>query len=329
MNAPDAVLLARVALASAAATWVLARAAPRLGWTDAPREARKQQRRAVPAVGGAALLLGLALAPPEWWRAAPPELWGPWLPALPWRLAALALVLALGTWDDLRPLAPLPKALAQLVATAPLALGALSASGPAAALGLWLVALLALNLLNTFDNADGALASLGLLGFALAAPVVSAACLGFLPFNLDAGRARNRTSGAPSAYLGDAGAFLLALLVVLVPAAAGILVLPGLDLARLARVRWRSGSRPWRGDRRHLAHRLAGRGLSRAVVALVQCVLALPAALGVVAALARGAAAPALLGGLATLALFLLALRLAPESALPARAPCPPGSGSE
>ncbi|HEX6883964.1 MAG TPA: hypothetical protein VF530_11330, partial [Planctomycetota bacterium] len=128
---------------------------------------------------------------------------------------------------------------------------------------------------------------------------------------------------------GDAGAFVLALLVVLVPAAAGILVLPGLDLARLGWVRWRAGSRPWRGDRRHLAHRLAGRGLGRSRVALVQCGLALPACLGVAAALARGAAAPAVLGGLATLVLYLLVLRLAPEEALPARAPCPPGSGSE
>jgi UDP-N-acetylmuramyl pentapeptide phosphotransferase/UDP-N-acetylglucosamine-1-phosphate transferase len=312
MSAPGSALLG-VALASAGATLVLARLAPRLGWTDPPREARKLQRRAVPAVGGAAILGALALAPREWWCAAPLELWGPWLPAPGWRLAALALVFALGTLDDRRPLAPLPKALGQLAALAPLALGTLIEAGPIPALALWLLAGLALNLLNTFDNADGALAGLCALGFAGPAPLLAAACLGFLPLNLDAWRAANRASAAPSAYLGDAGAFVLGLFVVFVPASAGVLFLPALDLARLARVRWRANSRPWLGDRRHLAHRLAARGLSPAAVAALTTLIALPGCLWGSRALATGTLWPALAGPAGTTLLFAMALRWARE----------------
>ena len=312
MSASGAALFAWVALASAAATLAFARLAPQIGWTDAPNAAHKLQRRSVPAVGGAALLVALALAPGDWWRARPEELWGPWLPPLPFRLAALALVFLVGSWDDRRPLAPLPKVLAQLGASLPLALGAWETAGFGPALLLWLFTVLALNLLNTFDNADGALAGLCVVGFALAAPLVSAACLGFLPFNLDAARSPNRASGAPSAYLGDAGAFVLAFLVVLTPAASGLLLLPALDLARLSLVRWSAGSRPWLGDRRHLAHRLAARGLARPAVAALQGAIALPGCIGVERALARGEGLAALVGGLLTVLLFALALRWAP-----------------
>lgn len=317
MSAAGAGLFVAVMLTSAAATLVLARLAPSLGWTDGPRVPRKLQRRPVPTVGGLAILCALSLASPACWRARSEVLWAAWLPHPGWSLATLLLVFVLGTWDDRRPLAPLGKALGQLAALLPLVVGAWSTAGAAPALCLWLLAALALNLLNTFDNADGALASLCALGFAGPAPLVAAACLGFLPFNLDAARARNRASGAPTAYLGDAGAFALALFVVLVPSAAGLLLLPALDLARLSVVRWRAGSRPWRGDRRHLAHRLALRGLPCSGVAAVQCALAFPACLGIERALAAGESAAALAGGTLTLGLYALTLRLAPEPAAP------------
>ncbi len=323
------------AAAAALATAVLARLAPRFGWTDAPRAAdaaRKRQGRPVPAVGGLALLLALGCAPAAFGVGgtgvtdSASELWGRWLPAPGWSLASLALCFAVGAWDDRAPLAAGPKVLSQLLALAPLTLGAGLAHGPSAALALIVVGLLALNVLNTFDNADGALAGLCALGFAGAMPAVSAACLGFLPLNLDARRARNRASGAPSAYLGDAGAFVLAWLVLLHPRAAGVLVLPLFDLTRLALVRVRAGSRPWIGDRRHLAHRLAGRGLARPAVAALQCALAAPACAGIWLALGRGDARLAGLGALATGVSFALALRAAParpEGGPPA-VPCSP-----
>jgi UDP-N-acetylmuramyl pentapeptide phosphotransferase/UDP-N-acetylglucosamine-1-phosphate transferase len=323
--------LAAVLLASAAATWILARLAPRLGWTDAPRGAeagRKRQLRPVPAVGGAAILLALVAAGARPWVPAGDELWGRWLPAPSWCFASLLLVFAAGTWDDRVALGPGRKACAQVLALAPLALGAGLEHGPTGALTLLVAGLVALNLLNTFDNADGALAGLCALGFAGPLSFASAACLGFLPFNLDAGRTRNRASGAPSAYLGDSGAFVLAFLVLLAPRSAGVLVLPALDLARLALVRWRSGSRPWIGDRRHLAHRLEARGLPRPVVAATLCLLAAPACVLVALTLGGGDPRMAILGMVLSTALFALALRLAP--ALPAAAPpCPSEGGSE
>ena len=301
-------------LATAGATALLARIAPRLGWTDAPRAseaARKRQLRPVPAVGGAAILIGLAAAGFTSWEPGD-ELWGRWLPAPAWCLASLLLLFAAGTWDDRAGLGPLPKLGLQVVALAPLVLGAWREHGPAGALALLGVALAASNLLNTYDNSDGALGGLCALGFAPVAPPVCAACLGFLPLNLDAGRARNRPSGAPSAYLGDAGAFVLAYLVLLAPRSAGILVLPALDLARLALVRWRAGSRPWIGDRRHLAHRLEARGLARPLVVAALCALAWPACALVARALGEGDPRPAVIGVLVTSGLYALALRLAP-----------------
>jgi len=318
----DAGGLALVALASFVATALLARLAPRLGWIDAPRgadAARKRQRRAVPAVGGLALCL--ALLPGESLLASSSLGWGAWLPEEGVRGFVLVAVLLVGVVDDRRPLAPGPKSLAQLAALAPLALVSESLAG-----GLTLVVLgfLALNVLNTFDNADGAAALLCALGFAPVCPPVSAALLGFLPWNLDAARAANRASRAPTAYLGDAGAFLLATLVLWRPEAAGILWLPFLDLVRLSWVRWREGSRPWLGDRRHLAHRLEARGVSRAGTALVLAALALPAMLAVPFALRTARPELLALGLTLSALLFGVALWRAPDPL-----PCPERRASE
>ena len=261
MNLEFGVRFLCVAAAASVATVLLSRVAPRLGWTDAPEgaeAARKLQRSAVPCVGGAALLLALACGGTQVF-ASQAELWGRWLPELGWRLATLLGVFAVGAWDDRAGLAPAPKALAQLAALAPLAVGAAGEHGAGPALLLLFVGFVALNLLNTFDNADGALAGLCALGFALTTPLVSAACLGFLPFNLDA--ARRGESRAPSAYLGDSGAFVLAGLVLLQPRAAGLLLVPALDLARLSVLRLRGGSRPWLGHHRcrpYVHHQLSG-----------------------------------------------------------------------
>jgi len=280
-----------VAAIAASTTPLLAALASRFGWVGAahPREReRKREGRAVPAVGGAALLLALAAAREPPWMAPGNALWGRWLPGPGWILASLGLVFAVGAWDDRRALAPAGKLLAQVLGLAPLALGAALGHGPLAALCVLLAGVGALNLLNTFDNADGALAGLAALGFAFAAPAVSAACVGFLPWNLDAARARNRPSAAPSAYLGDAGAFVLAFQLLLVPGAVGLLLVPALDLARLSVGRWRRGSRPWVGDREHLAHRLERRLWPRWLVAAALGLAAWPACQATAHALEAG-----------------------------------------
>lgn len=294
--------LVLVAAVAAAVTLALALGARRARLGDAPRgaeAARKRQRGAVPCVGGLAILVALLFATEAPWR---PEAW----PALArlWPAPAvvvgtLVLVLAVGLLDDHRPLGPAAKALATGIAFAPMgvAMGLQGGSGVDWAVGLgWaLWACAVAHVLNTWDNADGALAGLVGLGALSVVPALAAACAGFLPFNLDAGRRSNRSRRAPTAYLGDGGSFALGFLVAASPQAWGLVWLPALDLARLSVLRWASGSRPWIGDRRHLAHRLEARGLGPVGVAAVLAGLAAPAALGVPAALARDSIAGVLL----------------------------------
>lgn len=296
-----------------AAAWTLglARWARSLGLLDRAQgalAARKLQHSPVPAVGGLALVLTLGIL----------GLWPGWSPSWCLRLLgfelqvahsvvllSLALVLAVGLWDDLLPggLGPLSKLSGQLLALMPLAagtLGELQAGAGASAdslellslgAGLCLAGLVSMNVLNTFDNADGASAGVAILGFLPAAlglgvqepssgaQLACLATLGFSLFNLNARSTARGAEGSsvPSAYLGDSGAFVLALLVLFVPGAWCALWIPALDLARLSVLRLRLGGRPWIGDRRHLAHRLQRRGLGPRAVALVLLLLSLPA----------------------------------------------------
>ncbi len=288
-----------IGIVACAATLVLARLAVRLGLGDDPRgplAARKHQVRAVPTVGGAAILIAVGVSP--WGRAAF-EAGGVAV------LAAFALVFLVGAIDDLHAagLSPRVKFAAQALALAPVAFVGRGDGVPLDAVALWLAALAAVNVLNTFDNADGAAGAVASTGFACAGSWWLPAVLGFLPWNLFASRGRARGGAA---YLGDSGAFVLGLALVTEPGAWGALCLPALDLARLSAVRLLAGSRPWLGDRRHLAHRLQRRGLPPLGVSLGLALAALPASIG------ASAASPAALGfGLAgTTALFLAALVL-------------------
>jgi UDP-GlcNAc:undecaprenyl-phosphate GlcNAc-1-phosphate transferase len=270
-------------------TWLAARAASRAGFVDdaAVRPDRKLQDRPVPAVGGFAILAGLAVA-----QAVPVRLW-----------LGLGAAFLLGTLDDRRRggLAPALLLAGQaLVAASLIAVGWRISGGPPAlaAAASFLAVLAAVNAVNTFDNADGAAASIGILGLSAGAPVLAAPLVGFLPWNL----AGNRAS-KPVAYLGNAGSHVLGVLLLLDPIARFALALPLVDLARLAVVRLRAGSRPWIGDRRHLAHRLQRAGLPTVAVAIVLLVLAAPAVAGVL----LGPVA-AVLGVLGTSLLFAAAV---------------------
>jgi UDP-N-acetylmuramyl pentapeptide phosphotransferase/UDP-N-acetylglucosamine-1-phosphate transferase len=268
-------------------TGILAALAARAGLVDRSESApeRKLQPSPVPRVGG--ILLALA-----WIAFSPTHLWP--LSCLP----ALAAAFATGLADDLAPRG-LPRALKFGLEAGTCALFAWQAPG-SPVLGFALAAL-ALSAANTFDNADGALGTLGCAGLALSAPWAAALLGGFLPWNL---WIRTR-SGAPSAYLGDAGSHVIGLLLASDARSAPFLALPAFDLVRLALVRWRAGSRPWIGDRRHLAHRLQARGLGPTAVALALLAIASPACF----------LSPAWAAG-ATLVLFCAALLLTPD-------PCP------
>lgn len=262
--------------------WILARFAP----LDRPESApeRKLQRGAVPRVGGIVLALGLVAL------------------GKPGLCAPLGAAFLVGLADDLLPRG-LPRALKFALEAGVCALFAAQYPG-SAALGFGLAAL-ALASANTFDNADGALGALGAAGLAVPLPGAAALLCGFLPWNLWI----RRPNGAPRAYLGDSGSHLVGLLLASDARSAPFLLLPALDLARLSIVRLRAGSRPWIGDRRHLAHRLQARGLGPTQVVLALLALAAPAWLP-----EPGWAASA------TAVLFCAALALAPD-------PCPgPGA---
>lgn len=276
-------------LFSLLATPLFARAARRMRWLDGGQGAeasRKLQARPVPPVGGAVVLLGLVLVTVSL------RIWGGhWDPRIaswidPWAGAAsLVLAFCAGLIDDLRA--------GGLRARAKLGLQTLAATPAAASLlvhlldrqslepghaVLWTLALVlgavvAQNAFNTFDNADGASTGLGVLALAFHAPVFAGPLLGFLPWNVNA---RARPGAAPTAYLGDAGSHLLGMLILLVPSAWPALALPLFDLARVSIKRLRAGSRPWVGDRRHLAHRLARVGLRPHAVCGLLLIVALP-----------------------------------------------------
>lgn len=239
---------------------------------------RKPREQAVPLIGGAAVLVGLALGGV----------------ALPW--AALIAAFLLGTWDDLRPLSAGFKLLGQVVAGCLLA-RAVGWSGWEIPLGVF-GAVVAQNAMNTWDHADGLCA--GLMGAALP-PVLAAPFLGFLPWNVLLTRKSGDSSvpGVPWAYLGDAGSHLAGILMIWYEPARPLLILPLLDLVRVVWLRVAAGQRFWMGDRRHLGHRLLDAGFQPKEAAL----LALAPCLPLVAAerLGLGTAGLACLGLLAAL----------------------------
>ena len=260
---------------------VLARVAARVGWLDqaTPQTAhRKLQVRPMAPVGGAAILLGMlalvALGVPRADLTIDLDL--RLLPALAWSAwPAAALAFALGWVDDLREhgLDWRAKLLGQMIVAFVLVEPLIEVGDSDSAMLFFIVTVIAQNAWNTFDNADGVATSVGAVALAPFAPPLAAVLLGFLPFNLKLGR------GRAHACLGDAGSHLIGVLIVAHPGAWPALVLPLADLARLSVVRWRAGSRPWIGDRRHLAHRLQRAGLGPLQVVLLLVAIATPATL--------------------------------------------------
>ena len=303
------------AAATALSAALFARLAPRVGWLDraTPETAhRKLQDRPIAPVGGAAILVGTltlaALGTPEADLTIVVATLG--LPSVVWSVwPAAGLAFVLGLVDDLLRrgldwrLKLLGQASVAFVFVEPL-IGA-EGAGYGFPMVLAVVVVLAQNAWNTFDNADGVATSVGAVALAPVAPPLAAALLGFLPHNLKWGR------GRAHACLGDAGSHLIGVMIVAHPAAWPALVLPLVDLARLSVVRLRAGSRPWIGDRRHLAHRLQRTGMGSLSVAVVLVLIALPAtALGT-------QTGPSMVGIALTLFLYASALFMTSTAVLP------------
>ena len=272
-------LLLLAAAAGALGTLAARTLALRVGMVSRPNPLVAQHTRTVAYLGGVGIAAGFAAG----------LLASPWLgvardaPGLPTAALATgaALFLAIGVWDDARPLQPLPKLLAQCAAATAAAAGGvvLPATGSGAAnvalSAFWMVVMV--NAVNLTDVCDGLVAGLAvvlLLVLAAASPqlrgpalALAGATAGFLVFNLP----------PATVFLGDAGSHLLgfalaALVLVdarsfpLVHAAPRAGLMTGVflfELAFLIAVRRHKGVPFWRGSPDHFSLRLQAAGLSR------------------------------------------------------------------
>ena len=263
---------------------------------DLPTSSHKSHTKAVPYLGGVAILIGvtlvsyLALAFSNFTVSnflLATSVLGP----------ALAMGL-IGLWDDLKNLPPLPRFIGQsvagLVVAAALVLGSNVANPTGSTFAdvlitvIWVVGIC--NSINFFDNLDGGAAGTAAIsaifltylainsGQAFVAAlsiVVAGATLGFLIWN----RAPARI------YMGDAGALFLGVLLATLTIRLNpdtqtsigsfatpilLLAIPILDTTVAVLSRLRRGVSPFLGGKDHLSHRLVRAGLSRkkAAVAL-------------------------------------------------------------
>ena len=256
---------------------------------DSPNAAHKSHKKAVPYLGGVAIIIGIIsisystslisnFTSTTFWLAT--SVLGP------------ALLLGLiGLWDDLKNLKPLPRFIAQTVAglfTAAVLILGNNVGNPTGSqifdsiiTVIWVVGIC--NSINFFDNLDGgaagtvaissiALAVLALNGdqylIAALSTVTAGATLGFLVWN----------KSPAKIYMGDAGALFLGVLLAtltvrfepntqtqigsyLIPIL--LLAIPILDTTVAVLSRVRRHLSPFQGGQDHLSHRLIRAGLSR------------------------------------------------------------------
>ena len=218
------------------------------------------------------------------------------LPSLLMIVAAALFLHAVGLIDDVRPLPPWVKLIAQTLAAGLVIFGAhvraAELLGPVPSIiltMLWLVGIC--NAVNLMDNADGLCAGVVAIGAAFVAIsamqvgqifvpalawVLAGAVLGFLVFNFPPARV----------FMGDAGSlpigFLLAVSTVMttyynpalktepygLAAPLFILAVPMYDTLTVLIHRYKAAAPLWQGDRRHFSHRLLRKGMSPAAMVL-------------------------------------------------------------
>ena len=261
---------------------------------DLPTSSHKSHTKAVPYLGGVAILTGVTLVSYL-------ALTFSNFTASSFLLATSVLVPALvmgliGLWDDLKNLPPLPRFIGQsvagLVVAAALVLGSNVANPTGSTFAdvlitvIWVVGIC--NSINFFDNLDGGAAGTAAISaifltylainsgqaFVAALSIVMAgATLGFLIWN----RAPARI------YMGDAGALFLGVLLATLTIRLNpdtqtsigsfatpilLLAIPILDTTVAVLSRLRRGVSPFLGGKDHLSHRLVRAGLSRKMTAI-------------------------------------------------------------
>lgn len=273
---------------SVVATPLMARLATRLRWTDRPGPL-KPQSSATPYLGGLAVALGVAIGV------------GVYRPML---LVPILMALIIGTIDDVRPLSPLTRLIAEVI-TAGVVAAVISTRFPTG-LSFVLVILSTIVLTNGFNLIDGMDALCGsvtlvcAIGFAIVltddsrfiAVALAGAIAGFLVFNRPPARI----------YLGDGGSYLIGTCVAILlalcwgptrglPTGLASLLLVALPAAELALAvirRVRSGTSLLDGDRDHPYDQLVRRGWTERAVVLSYGAAALVLAAGAVIASRRG-----------------------------------------
>jgi UDP-GlcNAc:undecaprenyl-phosphate GlcNAc-1-phosphate transferase len=261
---------------------------------DNPSAAHKSHKKAVPYLGGVAIIIGIIIISYS------TSLVSNFTSATFWLATSVlgpAFVLGLiGLWDDIKNLSPLPRFIAQSFAgifTASILIITNNVGNPtgsnifdAVITIFWVVGIC--NSINFFDNLDGGaagtvaissatLAYLALTGdqylIAALATVTTGATLGFLVWN----------KSPAKIYMGDAGALFLGVLLAtltirlepntntqigsyLTPIF--LLAVPILDTTVAVISRLRRHISPFQGGQDHLSHRLIRAGLSRKQAAI-------------------------------------------------------------
>ena len=261
---------------------------------DLPTSSHKSHTKAIPYLGGVAILIGVTLVS---YLALVFSNFTVSNFLLATSVLGPALVMGLiGLWDDLKNLPPLPRFIGQsvagLVVAAALVLGSNVANPTGSTFAdvlitvIWVVGIC--NSINFFDNLDGGAAGTAAIsatfltylainsGQAFVAAlsiVVAGATLGFLIWN----RAPARI------YMGDAGALFLGVLLATLTIRLNpdtqtsigsfatpilLLAIPILDTTVAVLSRLRRGVSPFLGGKDHLSHRLVRAGLSRKMAAI-------------------------------------------------------------
>lgn len=281
--------LCTTAALTALAVVLYARFASVLGIVDQPG-GRKVHGRTVPLVGGLAVFTGLLVSAYVVGVAVHSA----------WFLLALAIVIAVGCWDDVSEISPHVKLVIQIAACAVMIWGAgieLRTIGDIVgwrSIGLWILAVPmtifavvgVVNAVNMMDGIDGLAGSISLVAMcwyafvaaqsgldvqSMTAWLLCGAIAGFLVFNL-------RFPWQPQArvFLGDAGSLMLGFALgwyaidltqgpgrTFPPIAAlWVIVLPLVDCVSLMVRRLRADKSPFVADRGHIHHYLLARGFT-------------------------------------------------------------------
>jgi UDP-GlcNAc:undecaprenyl-phosphate GlcNAc-1-phosphate transferase len=260
---------------------------------DRPNSSHKSHKKAVPYLGGVAIIIGVILVSYS------TSLISNFTSGTFWLATSVlgpALVLGIiGLWDDIKNLPPLPRFIAQSVAgifTASILILTDNVGNPTGSAVfdsiitvIWVVGIC--NSINFFDNLDGgaagtvAISSIAIAYLALAGDqyliaalsiVTAGATLGFLVWN----------KSPAKIYMGDAGALFLGVLLATLtvrfepttqsPISAYfvpifLLAIPILDTTVAVLSRIRRHISPFQGGQDHLSHRLIRAGCSRRTAA--------------------------------------------------------------